>query len=218
MIGDDFYDLLENRDLYIIQNPIFYEIIRNTWVKTAYPQMLTHPYTAEFLFLLSKSKNIKKVLEIGTFTGFTTILFATSTDNDALIYTIEKHREYEELINEHIALANVQDKIKIFWGEALDVLSILNDKFDLISFDADKVNYPKYLELCIELLNKDGILAFDNVDWYGNIHNNAKDKKTKTIKEIKIKAEELQRINPTLLKEMTLPIGDGILLIQKLNF
>lgn len=218
MINDDFYYLLENRELNIIHDPIFYEIIRNTWVKTAYPQMLTHPFTAEFLFLLAKSKNIKKVLEIGTFTGFTSILFAKSTADDTLIYTIEKHKEYEELINEHIALANVQDKIKVFWGDALDILTNFNDKFDLIYVDADKINYSKYLELCIELLNKDGILTFDNVNWYGNIDNNSIDKKTLTIKELKIKAEELQRKNPTQIKEITLPIGDGILLIQKLNF
>lgn len=60
MINDEFFSLLENRELGFLNDPIFYEIIRNTWIKTAYPQMLTHPYTAEFLYLLAKSKNIKK--------------------------------------------------------------------------------------------------------------------------------------------------------------
>ncbi len=215
MINDVFFSLLENRELGFLQNSVFYEIIRNTWIKTAYPQMLTHPFTAEFLYLLAKSKNVKKILEIGTFTAFTSILFAKSTDADALIYTIEKHHEYEELINEHIALANVNNKIKVFFDDALNILPDFKEKFDIIYVDADKINYPKYLEICIDILNNDGIMIFDNIDWYGNLEKQSQDKKTLNIQELKNKAEELQILYPKQIKQMTLPIGDGILLIQK---
>lgn len=215
MINDEFFSLLENRELGFLNDPIFYEIIRNTWIKTAYPQMLTHPYTAEFLYLLAKSKNIKKILEIGTFTAFTSILFAKSTDAEALIYTIEKHKEYAELIDEHIALADVKNKIKVFFDEALNILPNFKENFDIIYVDADKINYPSYLDICFEILNNDGIMIFDNINWYGKLEKQSKDKKTLNIQELKNKVDELQFLYPKQIKQITLPIGDGILLIQK---
>ncbi len=215
MINDEFFVLLENRNLGFLQDPIYYEIIRSTWIKTAYPQMLTHPYTAEFLYLLLKSKNVKNILEIGTFTAFTSILFAKNSNAEALIYTIEKHKEYEEIIYEHMAMANVTNKIKVFFDDALNVLSKCQYNFDIIYIDADKINYPRYLDLCYNILNNDGIMIFDNIDWYGNIEKKSKDKKTINIQELKNKAEELQILYPKRVKQMTLPIGDGILLIQK---
>lgn len=213
MINEDFYLLLENQYDFITNDPIFYIIIRNTWVKTAYPQMLTHPDTAAFLYILSKNKNINKVLDIGTFTGFSAILFARSTSNNAIIYTIEKHKEYENLINEHIELANVKSKIKIFYDDALLRLPHINEKFDLIYVDADKINYPRYLDLCLKLLNENGVIIFDNINWYKNVESNKPDKKTKAIKELIDKVNKKSFLNN--FQKLILPLGDSILILQK---
>jgi predicted O-methyltransferase YrrM len=114
-----------------------------------------------------------------------------------------------------MAMANVTNKIKVFFDDALNVLSKCQYNFDIIYIDADKINYPRYLDLCYNILNNDGIMIFDNIDWYGNIEKKSKDKKTINIQELKNKAEELQILYPKRVKQMTLPIGDGILLIQK---
>ena len=159
------------------------ELRRETELKCINPIMLSGEYQGRLLSLISKIKQPKKILEIGTFTGYSTLCLVEGLETSGKIYTIDKNEELIKIQNKYFSKSKYHKNIKQYTGDALEIIPKINSKFDLIFLDADKENYNKYLEIIIPKLNKKGILISDNVLWHGKVLIDKKnqDKVTKII-------------------------------------
>ena len=168
---------------------------------------------SQFLHLIIKIANIKKVLEIGTFTGLSTLSMALALSDDGKIIALDKNSETNKVATNFFKKANQEHKIKTLIKPALESLDeIKNEKFDLVFIDADKTNYIEYYERSLKLLNKNGLIIIDNVLWYGEVVNqNNTDKFTKNIKEFNNHISKDERI-----EKLIVPLGDGMTVCRKL--
>ena len=167
----------------------------------------------QFLHLIIKISNIKKVLEIGTFTGLSTLSMALALSDDGKIIALDKNNETNKVATDFFKKANQEHKIKTLIKPALESLDeIKNEKFDLVFIDADKTNYIEYYERSLKLLNKNGLIIIDNVLWYGEVvKKNNTDKFTKKIKEFNSHISKDSRI-----EKLIVPLGDGMTVCRKL--
>ncbi len=189
------------------------ELRRETELKCINPIMLSGEYQGRLLSLISKIKQPKKILEIGTFTGYATLCLAEGLGTSGKIFTIDKNEELIKIQNKYFLKSKYHKNIIQYTGDALEIIPKINSKFDLIFLDADKENYNKYLEIIIPKLNKKGILISDNVLWHGKVlsDKNNQDKVTKRI----------DTFNKNLVKNKNfqtfmLPIRDGLSISIKL--
>ena len=168
---------------------------------------------SQFLHLIIKIANIKKVLEIGTFTGLSTLSMALALSDDGKIIALDKNSETNKVATDFFKKANQEHKIKTLIKPALESLDeIKNEKFDLVFIDADKTNYIEYYERSLKLLNKNGLIIIDNVLWYGEVVNqNNTDKFTNNIKEFNNHISKDVRI-----EKLIVPLGDGMTICRKL--
>ena len=189
------------------------EIRRETELKCINPIMLSGEYQGRLLSLISKIKQPKKILEIGTFTGYATLCLAEGLETSGKIYTIDKNEELVKIQNKYFSKSKYHKKIIQYTGDAVEIIPKINSKFDLIFLDADKENYNKYLEIIIPKLNKKGILISDNVLWHGKVLSDKKnqDKVTKGIDTFNKDLVENKNFQTFML-----PIRDGLSISIKL--
>jgi len=168
---------------------------------------------SQFLHLIIKISNITKILEIGTFTGLSTLSMALALSDDGKIITLDKNEETNKIAIDFFKKANQEHKIKTLIKPALESLEeIKNEKFDLVFIDADKMNYIEYYERSLDLLKKNGLIIIDNVLWYGEVvKENNTDKFTKNIKEFNNHISQDIRV-----EKLILPLGDGMTVCRKL--
>ena len=189
------------------------ELRRETELKCINPIMLSGEYQGRLLSLISKIKQPKKILEIGTFTGYATLCLAEGLETSGKIYTIDKNEELIKIQNKYFLKSKYHKNIIQYTGDALEIIPKINSKFDLIFLDADKENYNKYLEIIIPKLNKKGILISDNVLWHGKVlsDKNNQDKVTKRIDTFNKNLVENKNFQTFML-----PIRDGLSISIKL--
>ena len=189
------------------------ELRRETELKCINPIMLSGEYQGRLLSLISKIKQPKKILEIGTFTGYATLCLAEGLETSGKIYTIDKNEELIKIQNKYFSKSKYHKNIIQYTGDALEIIPKINSKFDLIFLDADKENYNKYLEIIIPKLNKKGILISDNVLWHGKVLSDKKnqDKVTKRIDTFNKDLVENKNFQTFML-----PIRDGLSISIKL--
>jgi len=168
---------------------------------------------AQFLQTLIKISNIKKILEIGSFTGFSALSMALALPSDGFLISLDKSSEFSMKAKSFYEKAK-EKKIKQIIKPAIKSLKELKDsnqKFDLIFIDADKENYLKYYETCVELINKNGLIVIDNVLWHGEVADDTKnDKFTNIIREFNKHIKKDSRIVKNII-----PIGDGLTICIK---
>ena len=168
---------------------------------------------ANFLQFLIKIKKIKSCLELGTFTGYSTLSMALSLPKNGKIHTIDKDFSKSQIVQTFFKKAKLSHKLKIEiskGNEALDRLVKLKKKYDLILIDADKENYISYFNKSLKLLSKNGIILVDNTLWKGDVVNdNAKDKLTTSIKDFN------NHVKKNKVKKYILPLGDGFSICWK---
>lgn len=194
------------------EDPVLYELNRHTHLTSLQPRMLSGPIQGKFLELICKMINPKSVLEIGTYTGYSAICMAKGLGDGAHLDTIEVNDEICEIALEFFKKANLDEKIKLHLGDALDVIPTLNGTYDLVLIDGDKRQYPQYLQLVLPKLNPTSYIIADNVLWGGKVvDENANDDYTLGVKEF----NELV-VNDPSLEKVLLPIRDGLMLIRKL--
>ena len=189
------------------------ELRRETELKCINPIMLSGEYQGRLLSLISKIKQPKKILEIGTFTGYATLCLAEGLETSGKIYTIDKNEELIKIQNKYFSKSKYHKNIIQYTGDAVEIIPKINSKFDLIFLDADKENYNKYLEIIIPKLNKKGILISDNVLWHGKVLSDKKnqDKVTKRIDTFNKDLVENKNFQTFML-----PIRDGLSISIKL--
>ena len=185
---------------------------RETNLKVLQPRMISGTYQGRLLSLISKIINPKKILEIGTFTGYSTLCLAEGLHENGEIHTIDINEELYDLQRKYFKKSSFNNNITQHLGNALDIIPKLDRDFDLIFLDADKINYPKYLDILIVRLKKGGVLLSDNVLWDGKVLNeiSQKDKSTKAI----VKYNKLLN-NRSDMDSVILPIRDGITISRK---
>ncbi len=166
----------------------------------------------QFLHLIIKVSKVKKVLEIGTFTGLSTLSMALALPDNGEIIALDKNRETNEIAVNFFKKAEQNHKIKTIIKPALEsLIKIRNKKFDLVFIDADKMNYKKYYEISLDLLNKGGLVIIDNVLWHGEVvDKRINDKFTKNIRELNNFISKDKRIEKVIV-----PFGDGMSVCRK---
>ena len=188
-------------------NPIQREIIdyNNTLGNVKKMQVATSQ--CHFLHLIIKIANIKNVLEIGTFTGLSTLSIALALPDDGKLIALDKNKETNKVALNFLKKANQDHKIKTIIKPALESLEELkNDKFDMVFIDADKMNYKEYYERSLRLLNKGGLIIIDNVLWHGEVVDKVNDDKlTVNIREFnEFVAKDIR------VEQIIVPLGDGM--------
>ena len=216
-MGSDL-NITKNLQDYILKNglklhPIQREIIDYNLSLGDSKRMQISISQCQFLHLIIKVSKIKKVLEIGTFTGLSTLSMSLALPDDGSIVALDKNEETNKIAKNFFRKANQDHKIKTIIKPALEsLMSIRNEKFDLVFIDADKINYIEYYERSLELLNKNGLIIIDNVLWYGEVvKENNTDKLTKNIKEFNDHISMDTRI-----EKLIIPLGDGMTVCRKL--
>ena len=167
----------------------------------------------QFLHLIIKVSKIKRVLEIGTFTGLSTLSMALALPEDGEITAVDKDKNTSKKANEFFKKAKQDSKISMIVKSALEALMEIRDKkYELIFIDADKMNYKKYYEIALKLLDKEGLIIIDNVLWHGDVvESNIKDKITDSIRGLNNFISKDERVEKVIV-----PFGDGMTICRKL--
>ena len=195
------------------ESDILYELRRETELKCLNPIMLSGKIQGNFLAIISKLIKPLNVLEIGTYTGYSTLCIAKGLNPAGMIHTIDKNEELLQIQNKYFEKSGLRNQIKQYTGDALAIIPKLKFDFDMVFLDADKENYVKYLELISPILKPGGVLLTDNVLWHGKILESPEnqDRVTRLIDNFNKKILEDKS-----LKTVMLPIRDGISLTLKL--
>jgi len=194
------------------ESPLLQKLYRETNLKILYPQMLSGKLQGSLLRMISKMIAPKKILEIGTFTGYSAICLAEGPADRGVLDTIEVNPELEEMIMRYFTEARITDKVKLHIGNALEIIPKLNGPFDLAFIDADKENYLNYYKLIFDKVKKGGFILADNVLWGGKVLKKtpSSDTDTNGIKEF----NEFVR-NDDRVSNLLLPIRDGLMVMMK---
>ena len=195
------------------ESKLLAELRRETELKYINSIMLSGEYQGRLLSLISKIKQPKNILEIGTYTGYSTICLAEGLVKNGKIHTIDKNEELVEIQKKYFLRSKFNKNIEIHTGNALDIINSLNINFDLIFLDADKENYATYFQIISKILNKNGVLITDNVLWHGKVlnSNESHDDVTKKIDQF----NEALILNKKFQTFM-LPVRDGLSIAIKL--
>ena len=211
-------DLTENLENYIIDHSeilseVQKEIIEYNISLGDQKRLQISISQAQFLQTLIKASNVKKILEIGSFTGFSALSMALALPSDGSLISLDKNSEFSNKAKFFYEKAN-EKKIKQIIKPAIESLKELknsNHIFDLIFIDADKENYLKYYDICIKLINTNGLIIIDNVLWHGEVADSTKnDKFTNIIRDFNKYVKEDNRVIKNII-----PIGDGLTICIK---
>ena len=211
------YFLPEALDNYIVdhseQEPeLLSQLTRETYQKVLQPIMLSGPYQGRVLSMFSKLIRPSKILELGTFTGYSTLCLAEGLERNGVIHTIDINEELEDFQRKYFDKSGYGKQIIQHIGNALDILPTINEEFDLVFIDADKPNYSNYFHLIIDKLKNGGIILSDNVLWHGKVVEtlNPKDTSTKAVLDYNNLLKKDSRVETVVL-----PIRDGLTISRK---
>ena len=188
-------------------HPIQQEIIDYNKTLGDLKRMQIDPTQCHFLHLIIKVSNIKNVLEIGTFTGLSALSISLALPDKGKLIALDKNDETNKVALNFFRKANQDHKIKTIIKPALETLDELKgQKFDMVFIDADKMNYKRYYEKSLGLINQGGLIIIDNVLWHGEVADEKNnDKFTTNIREFNKFVSEDKRV-----EQIIIPLGDGM--------
>ncbi len=190
-------------------SPLLDELERETHWRTPYPQMLSGKIQAALLHFLVRLTGARRVLEVGTFTGYATLAMAQALPEDGQIITLEHNAETLGIAQGYFERSGLARKIHIRHGDALETLQKIDGSFDFIFLDADKEHYPQYYPLLKNLLTQRGLWVTDNVLWSGKVLNPS-DAQARGIATFNKLAA-----NDPAIEQVILPLRDGLMLLTK---
>ena len=187
-------------------------IEKQTHIRTNYPRMLSGPVQGRFLKMLVEISGAKRILEIGSFTGYSSCWMDLGLPEGGYLDALEINDELEDLMREGWQRAGVEDRIRLHIGDALESLGTLEGPYDLIFVDANKRQYSEYYRLCLPLLRKGGLLVADDTLWDGKVYASppSHDAQTKGLLEF----NGIVASDPAV-ETVILPLKDGLTVIRK---
>jgi len=204
-ISDHSYDL----------HPIQKEILNHNKSLGDVKKMQISVTQAYFFQFFIKTNKIKNILEIGTFTGYSALTMGLALPKDGNIICLDINKETSEIAKNFFKKANLDKKMKIILGPAINTLKKLKEDkrmFDMIFIDGDKENYKNYYDLSLGLVKKNGFILVDNVLWHGDVADpNKNDRLTNIIREFNSFIKKDDRVENTIL-----PLGDGVTICRKI--
>ncbi|WP_423126478.1 O-methyltransferase [Gaoshiqia sp. Z1-71] len=194
------------------EDPVLKELDRETHLNILRPRMLSGHLQGKLLELLSKMTGPKRILEIGTFTGYSAICLAKGLKEGGKLHTIEMNDELEPIAKKYIAKAGLSDVIIQHIGDACSIIPELDESFDLVFLDGDKREYCRYFDLVFDKVKTGGFVIADNILWSGKVTEtlDPKDEQTAGI----IRFNEKMKHDPRV-SQLILPLRDGLMLIRK---
>ena len=188
-----------------------YRLFRATHVEILAPQMASGHIQGRLLKFLVKMIRPRRILEIGTFTGYSGLCMAEGLDDDGKLYTFEVEDELEDFTRRWIEGSQFADKIEFIIGDALEIVPTLGEKFDLVFIDGNKREYIKYYEMAMEHLNDGGWILADNTLWDGHVIDPARqDAQTNGVRAFNALIRNDERVEVVIL-----PLRDGLTIIRK---
>jgi caffeoyl-CoA O-methyltransferase len=188
------------------------ELNRRTHLSVLSPRMLSGHFQGRVLSMISHMIQPKRILEIGTYTGYSALCLAEGLQEGGLLTTIDVNEELEELVNEYIAKAGLSAQIDHIVGDAAKIIPTLKEQFDIVFIDADKRNYLNYYNLVFDQVRSGGYIIADNVLWSGKVTGeyDKMDLDTRIIMDYNRMVHEDSRV-----QEVLFPIRDGLMIARK---
>lgn len=195
------------------ESTVLQKIDRHTHANVMKPRMLSGHVQGRILSMLSTMLQPKNILEIGTYTGYSAICMAEGLQDNGRLTTLDINEELEDMVRGFFEEAGITEKVDYRIGDALDIIPTLDQEFDLVFIDADKINYLNYYQLVIDKVRKGGIIILDNVLWSGKVIQEVKpkDKDTQLILQLNQFIQEDSRVENVLLG-----VRDGLMIVRKL--
>lgn len=185
-------------------------IDRETQLEVLMPRMLSGHLQGRMLSMLSKIMAPKRILEIGTFTGYATLCFAEGLVKDGQIITLDINEELEERVRGYFESSEYNEKIDYRIGNAMEIIPNLNDVFDIVFIDADKKNNGNYYNLVFDKVRSGGLIITDNVLWSGKVLTKINDADTSNIHIFNQMVAKDKRV-----EKLILPLRDGLFIVRK---
>jgi predicted O-methyltransferase YrrM len=194
------------------ENELLVSLRRDAHVKLLHSRMIAGHLQGRLLKMICRMMHPKRVLEIGTYTGYATLCMAEGIDDDALIYTVDINDEMQPFTIPYIEKSPYKDRILLFWGDIMELYPTFNEFFDIVYIDADKRDYCSYYDLVFPHLKSGGLILADNTLWSGKVIENIvhSDKQTQGIVDFNRKIKEDSRIEKVII-----PLRDGLTMIWK---
>ena len=195
------------------ESPLLQKINRETYAEVLMPRMLSGHFQGRVLSMLSFMIRPKRILEIGTFTGYSALCLAEGLVDGGELITIDVNEELEDRVRGYISSAGMDNKIRYIIGNAVTLIPNIDGPFDLVFIDADKHNYLQYYQLVFDKVSSGGFIMVDNTLWNGKVTSAdivMKDKDTRNLDEFNKHITLDSRV-----EKIILPIRDGISVIRK---
>lgn len=190
-------------------SPTVQELIKVSEENLEFIDMLSGRQVGRLLAILIKISGTKRILEVGTFSGYSALTMAESLPADGELFTCEYNERYENIARHFFKKSDAGSKITLVMGKALETIPTIKGSFDLVFLDADKINYPAYYEMVLPRINPGGLLVIDNVLWSGEVLNPESDK-----------AKAIDELNEMISKDdsveqVFLTVRDGVTIVRK---
>lgn len=194
------------------EDPILKELYRDTQINVPYPHMISGHLQGKLIEMIAHMIKPERILEIGTFTGYSAICLARGLAATGILHTIELNDELAELAQRYFAKAGLQNRIILHTGDAMEIIPRLKELFELVFIDGSKAQYPQYYKLVFPVVKEGGYILADNVLWDGKVlqEGGRKSKETRGISEFNQLVMSDERVEKILL-----PVRDGLMLIRK---
>ncbi|UYZ63165.1 O-methyltransferase [Hymenobacter weizhouensis] len=197
------------------ESPLLARLNRETHVQVLHARMVSGHAQGRLLSMLSHMVRPRRVLELGTFTGYSALCLAEGLASDGELHTVEQNPELEDRIRRYVREAGLDKRIHLHLGDARRIVPGLAETWDLVFIDADKINNDTYYELVLPQVRPGGFLLIDNVLWGGKVLDGyavkPSDKDTLAVRAFNAKVQADARVENVLL-----PLRDGLLLVRKL--
>ncbi len=196
------------------ETDLLYELNRKTHLEILKPRMLSGHFQGRVLSLFSKMIQPKRILEIGTYTGYSALCLAEGLQIDGKLYTIDVNEELEQFAKHFFDKSEFKNQIIQLIGDAKDIIPSIDEQFDIVFIDADKKSYVDYYDMVFPMVKVGGYIMADNVLWSGKITEDydKTDKDTRKLMDFNNKVHADSRVENVLF-----PIRDGIMIARKVK-
>jgi caffeoyl-CoA O-methyltransferase len=194
------------------ESALLKHINRETHAKVLMPRMLSGHLQGLFLQMISSMIRPTAILEIGTYTGYSAVCLCKGLADNGKLITIDKNEEIEDRVRSFFDASEHKNQIDYRIGNAMELVPQLDEQFDLVFIDADKINYANYYDMVFDKVSKGGFILADNVLWSGKILGEISDKDTRALDEFNKKIAADARV-----EKMILPLRDGITIMRKIS-